>query len=98
VIITGIICLLFYSNIANKEIFTLISEYVSKNLELTLSLYENMGMKQESIFSIYNIWFLYFCIHTCVIFLLLDGCKKQIIPCSVFAGLYKRNHEKKRLS
>ena len=49
VIITGNICLLFYSNIANKEIFTLVSEYVSKNLELTLSLYENMGMKQESI-------------------------------------------------
>ena len=49
VIITGIICLLFYSNIANKEIYTLVSEYVSKNLQLTLSLYENMGMKQENI-------------------------------------------------
>jgi len=49
VIITGIICLLFYSNIANKEIFALVSEYVGKNLALTLSLYENMGMKQESI-------------------------------------------------
>jgi uncharacterized protein YybS (DUF2232 family) len=49
VIITGIICLLFYSNIANKEIFSLVSEYVGKNIELTLSLYENMGMKQESI-------------------------------------------------
>lgn len=49
VIITGIICLLFYSNIANKEIFALVSEYVGKNLELTLSLYENMGMKQENI-------------------------------------------------
>lgn len=49
VILTGIICLLFYSNIANKEIYALVSEYVSKNLELTLSLYENMGMKQESI-------------------------------------------------
>ncbi len=49
VIITGIICLLFYSNIANKEIYTLVAEYVSKNLALTLSLYENMGMKQESI-------------------------------------------------
>jgi uncharacterized protein YybS (DUF2232 family) len=49
VLITGIICLLFYSNIANKEIITLVSEYVSKNLELTLSLYENMGMKQETI-------------------------------------------------
>ena len=49
VVLTGIICLLFYSSIANKEIFTLVSEYVSKNLELTLSLYENMGIKQESI-------------------------------------------------
>jgi uncharacterized protein YybS (DUF2232 family) len=49
VIITGIMCLLFYSNIANKEIYTLVAEYVSKNLALTLSLYENMGMKQESI-------------------------------------------------
>jgi len=49
VIVTGIICLLFYSTIANKGIYALISEYVSKNLELTLSLYENMGMKQESI-------------------------------------------------
>ena len=49
VVITGIICLLFYSNIVNKEIFALVSEYVGKNIELTLSLYENMGMKQESI-------------------------------------------------
>jgi len=49
VIITGIICLLFYSNLADKGIYALVSEYVSKNLELTLSLYENMGMKQESI-------------------------------------------------
>jgi len=49
VIITGITCLLFYSNIANKGIFALVSEYVGKNIALTLSLYENMGMKQESI-------------------------------------------------
>ena len=49
VVITGIICLLFYSNIVNKEIFALVSEYVGKNIDLTLSLYENMGMKQESI-------------------------------------------------
>ena len=49
VVITGIICLLFYSNIANKGIFALVSEYVGKNIDLTLSLYENMGMKQESI-------------------------------------------------
>lgn len=54
VIAIGIICLLFYSNIANKEIYALVSEYVSKNLELTLSLYENMGIKQESIQMISN--------------------------------------------
>jgi len=54
VIIAGIICLFFYSNIANKEIYTLVAEYVSKNLELTLSFYENMGMQQESIHMISN--------------------------------------------
>ena len=46
-IIIEIIYLLFYSTIANKEIYALISEYVSKNIELTLSFYENMGNEQE---------------------------------------------------
>lgn len=49
VIITGIVCLFFYSNFSNKGIYVLVAEYVSKNLELTLSIYENMGVKQESI-------------------------------------------------
>lgn len=49
VIITGIVCLFFYSNFSNKGIYALVSEYVGKNLELTLSIYGNMGVKQESI-------------------------------------------------
>lgn len=54
VVVTGTICLLFYSHIANKEIYALVTEYVNKNLELTLSLYDNMGIKQENIQMISN--------------------------------------------
>lgn len=49
ILVTGIICLLFYSKISDKEIYAFVSEYVSKNLDLTLAVYENMGVKQESI-------------------------------------------------
>ena len=54
VIVTGTIFLLFYSNIANKGIYTLVNEYVDKNLKLTLSLYSNMGVKQDNIQMISN--------------------------------------------
>jgi len=49
VVLTGIVCLLFYSTISNTGIIALVSEYVAKNLELTLSLYENMGVSAETI-------------------------------------------------
>ncbi len=49
VLITGFAGLLFYSGISNTGIKTLISNYVSKNLELTMVLYENMGMSEENI-------------------------------------------------
>jgi uncharacterized protein YybS (DUF2232 family) len=54
VIVTGTVCLLFYSNIANKGIYALVNEYVDKNLKLTLSLYSNMGIKPENIQMISN--------------------------------------------
>lgn len=54
VVVTGMVCLLFYSNIANKGIYALVSEYVDENLKLTLSLYDNMGIKQENIQMISN--------------------------------------------
>lgn len=49
VVLTGIVCLLFYSQVSNTGIIALVSEYVAKNLELTLALYENMGVSAENI-------------------------------------------------
>ena len=49
VIFIGIVGLLFYSNLSDKGIYALVAEYVSKNLKLTLEVYENMGVSKESI-------------------------------------------------
>ena len=49
VMLTGIVCLLFYSQASNTGIIALVSVYVAKNLELTLALYENMGVSAENI-------------------------------------------------
>lgn len=54
VILIGIVGLLFYSNMSDKGIYALVAEYVSINLKLTLELYENMGVSQESIHMISN--------------------------------------------
>ncbi len=54
VIVTGIVSLIFYSNLSDKGIYVLVSEYVTKNLELTLELYKNMGVSQDSIQMISN--------------------------------------------
>ena len=54
VILMGIVSLLFYSNMSDKGIYALVAEYVSINLKLTLELYENMGVSQESIHMISN--------------------------------------------
>jgi uncharacterized protein YybS (DUF2232 family) len=54
VIFVGIVGLLFYSNMSGKGIYALVAEYVSINLKLTLELYENMGVSQESIRMISN--------------------------------------------
>jgi len=54
VIFIGIVVLLVYSNLSNKACYTLVAEYVSKNLKLTLEIYENMGVSQESIYMISN--------------------------------------------
>lgn len=54
VILMGIVSLLFYSNMSDKGIYALVADYVSINLKLTLELYENMGVSQESIHMISN--------------------------------------------
>lgn len=50
VLFTGIACLIFYSNISNTDIIGFVSEYIAKNLKLTMDLYENIGIPQESIY------------------------------------------------
>jgi uncharacterized protein YybS (DUF2232 family) len=54
VIFIGIVGLFFYNNLSDKGFYALIAEYVSKNLILTLEIYENMGVSQESIHMISN--------------------------------------------
>ena len=54
VLIAGIIILFFYSNLSNTGIYTLVSEYISRNLDLTVAMYESMGVSDESIHVISN--------------------------------------------
>ena len=54
VMFIGIVGLLFYNNLSDKGFYALVAEYVSKNLILTLEIYENMGVSQESIHMISN--------------------------------------------
>lgn len=49
ILITGMAALIFYSAIAQKGIMVLVSEYVTKNLELTLSMYESMGVSEQTL-------------------------------------------------
>lgn len=49
VLSAGIASLIFYSNISQKGMMILVSEYVGENLKLTMVLYENMGMSEENI-------------------------------------------------
>ena len=49
VLIAGIIILFFYSNLSNTGIYNLLSEYISQNLDLTMAMYESLGVSEESI-------------------------------------------------
>jgi len=49
VLLTTTISLFFYSSLSNYGMSSLISEYVAKNLEFTLSRYKEMGMPEETI-------------------------------------------------
>jgi uncharacterized protein YybS (DUF2232 family) len=54
VFMSGLLGLIFYSHFFSTGIYTLVSEYVAKNLEITISLYKNMGMPEENIHMISN--------------------------------------------
>ena len=48
-LLAGLASLLFSSILSGQGVYAIISQYVGKNLELTLVLYRNMGMPEESI-------------------------------------------------
>lgn len=45
----GVFSLMVYGNLADLGLGRLVSDYISKNLELTLAFYETIGMPEESI-------------------------------------------------
>jgi len=49
VLIVGAFSLVIYANISNLGLMQLISGYIGKNLEMTIALYDRMGMPKESI-------------------------------------------------
>jgi uncharacterized protein YybS (DUF2232 family) len=49
VLISGLTGLLLFSILSGEGIYSIVSNYVAKNLELTMVLYQNMGMSDESI-------------------------------------------------
>ncbi len=54
VLLSGLAALLIFSILSGEGIYTLVSNYVAKNLELTMVLYQNMGMSDESVRMIYS--------------------------------------------
>jgi uncharacterized protein YybS (DUF2232 family) len=49
VVLSGLISLIVSSVLTGEGIFAVVSDYVAENLELTLVLYQSMGMSQENI-------------------------------------------------
>ena len=49
VILSGLISLIFSSFLTGEGVLAIVSNYVAKNLELTLALYQGMGMSKENI-------------------------------------------------
>jgi len=49
VLLVGLLALLFYSIVSHTGIHQLVSNYVYKNLEFSLAVYERMGMSDENI-------------------------------------------------
>ncbi len=49
VLFSGLMGLVIYSVLSGEGIYAIVSDYVTKNLELTMVLYRNMGMSEENI-------------------------------------------------
>ncbi|MCD6272349.1 MAG: YybS family protein [Deltaproteobacteria bacterium] len=52
VLFTGSIAVIFYCNMSDINLYNVVSEYVKQNLELTIALYEDMGLPEESLYVI----------------------------------------------
>lgn len=49
VFISVIACIFFYSNLSGSTVFSMVSDYISKNLELSMSLYREMGAPEKNL-------------------------------------------------
>jgi uncharacterized protein YybS (DUF2232 family) len=49
VVLSGLISLIISSMLTGESVFAIVSNYVAKNLELTLVLYQSMGMSEENV-------------------------------------------------
>jgi uncharacterized protein YybS (DUF2232 family) len=49
VLISGLMGLVLYSVLTGEGIYTVVSDYVTSNLDLTMVLYQNMGMSEENV-------------------------------------------------
>jgi uncharacterized protein YybS (DUF2232 family) len=49
VLFSGLLGLIVYGVLSGQGIYAIVSEYVTKNLELTMVLYQSMGMSEENI-------------------------------------------------
>ncbi|MBW2612179.1 MAG: DUF2232 domain-containing protein [Deltaproteobacteria bacterium] len=54
VLLSGLLGLVFYSNVSGTGIFDLVSAYIAENLELTMVLYESMGVSEENLVRLSN--------------------------------------------
>ena len=49
VLISAAVCLFIFSSASGKNLFTIISQYVAHNVELSLALYQSLGMPEENL-------------------------------------------------
>ena len=49
VLIGTIISLFIFSSVSGKNLFTILSQYVARNIELSLALYQSLGMSDENL-------------------------------------------------
>jgi len=49
VLMSGIVSLFIYSSVSGKNLFSILSQYVAHNIELSLALYQSLGMPEESL-------------------------------------------------